>query len=174
MNRPVVGYLLIKRPTTGPLCHSFLELWQCKVVQNAEKREKRRRLKKNPTLEFVEKKFILGSSRTSRNFNKSKEENERYRIRRSSFSISYTYNHLLERKMVETRNTDATLFNIIFRKFVEILITILVTFTSIIFFVQKFTGDDFRTIKDQAREKCDILEKLSIRRSRRKNNVEAS
>lgn len=29
------------------------------------------------------------------------------------------YNHLSEGKMIETRDTDVTLFNIIFRKFVE-------------------------------------------------------
>lgn len=67
--------------------------------------------------------------------------------------------------MVERRSTDASLFKIIFHRFVE-TITILITFVSIIIFIQNFAGVDSR---DQALEKCDILEKLAI--SRRKSNV---
>lgn len=70
--------------------------------------------------------------------------------------------------MVERRNTDASLFKIIFHRFVG-TITILITFISIIIFIQNFAGVDSR---DQALEKCDILEKLAIRKSRRKSNVE--
>lgn len=74
--------------------------------------------------------------------------------------------------MVETRDTDAILFNIIYRRFVETITAILITLASIIFFVQKFTdADSFRTIKDRAREKCDILEKLTIQKSRRRSNA---
>lgn len=162
MNRPRSGVPSYKKGNDwahSPLISRTLTVYDRPENQ---KREEERRSRKRP-----KKNFVLGISTTSRNSNHSDESKEarRYRIRSDSFNDLQPF---MERKMVERRNTDASLFKIIFHRFVG-TITILITFISIIIFIQNFAGVDSG---DQALEKCDILEKLAIRKSRRKSNVE--
>lgn len=171
VNRPCSGVASYKKvydwPTTPLISRTLTVYGRPSRTPRSEKREKkieenRRREKSLHLGEFPELLEIPTRAR---------EGNRIYRIH-SVYIILMIYNHLSERKMVETRDADAILFNIIYRRFVETITAILITLASIIFFVQKFTdADSFRTIKDRAREKCDILEKLTIQKSRRRSNA---